>query len=331
MNRMPPLAGMLIIIFAYGPNAKGEERQAPSLPALTQSAGQSPQAASLEAEVDAVSEDQTTLLVRFEGKPVRLAVGAKDLQARLKGLHKGDRVLVAYGAAGAPPELLDLAPRSIPVGSGRRLLVLLITAGAMLGLTAIVLPKRFRELLVGQDGRYSKSKFQAALWFGTVMLTYVAFLWLRWREGGCHLIGGVNIPQNLLLLSGMSAFTFAAAKGITSGKQETARAKALVAGLDPSAAAEKAKNPAKADERRFLNNMLCDDKGIPDIGDFQMLVVTLMAVSVYFAQVYCFLGSIELLTMVTIPDVDTTILAMFGLGQGAYLTKKYAAWTGDES
>jgi hypothetical protein len=53
-----------------------------------------------------------------------------------------------------------------------------------------------------------------------------------------------------------------------------------------------------------------------------------MAVTVYLVQVFCFLGSIELLTVVTIPDVDTTILALFGLGQGAYLTKKYA---GDET
>jgi hypothetical protein len=107
-----------------------------------------------------------------------------------------------------------------------------------------------------------------------VMVTYIAALWFRWREGGGHFIGGVDIPQNLLLLSGMSAFTFAAAKGIIIGKQETARAKALKAGLNPDDAAKKAKSPANADERSFLHNLLCNDKGDPDIGDFQMLMVT---------------------------------------------------------
>lgn len=56
-----------------------------------------------------------------------------------------------------------------------------------------------------------------------------------------------------------------------------------------------------------------------------MLVVTLLAVFVYLFQVYCFLGAMECIKVVQIPDVDTTILAFFGLGQGAYLTKKYAA------
>ena len=55
-----------------------------------------------------------------------------------------------------------------------------------------------------------------------------------------------------------------------------------------------------------------------------MVVITILAVVVYLAQLFAFLGSIELLKVVTIPDVDTTILATFGLGQGAYLTKKYA-------
>jgi hypothetical protein len=34
------------------------------------------------------------------------------------------------------------------------------------------------------------------------------------------------------------------------------------------------------------------------------------------------LGTIEFVKPITLPDVDSTILAGFGLGQGAYLTKK---------
>jgi len=45
---------------------------------------------------------------------------------------------------------------------------------------------------------------------------------------------------------------------------------------------------------------------------------------VYLALVFKFLGSIELLRVVTLPDVDTTILATFGLGKGAYFAKRYA-------
>ena len=67
---------------------------------------------------------------------------------------------------------------------------------------------------------------------------------------------------------------------------------------------------------------MCDDLGNPDIGDYQMVAVTVIAVGVYVTQILGFLGSIQLLHHVTVPDVDSTILATFGLGQGAYLVKK---------
>jgi hypothetical protein len=53
-----------------------------------------------------------------------------------------------------------------------------------------------------------------------------------------------------------------------------------------------------------------------------MLAVTLVAVGMYLLLVFHFLESIEFLKTVSLPDVDTTILAGFGLGQGAYLAKK---------
>jgi hypothetical protein len=54
-----------------------------------------------------------------------------------------------------------------------------------------------------------------------------------------------------------------------------------------------------------------------------MLVVTLLAAVAYLIRIYAFLGQVELIQAVTLPDVDTTLLATFGLGQGAYLTKKF--------
>ncbi|PYQ64806.1 MAG: hypothetical protein DMF53_06675 [Acidobacteria bacterium] len=33
---------------------------------------------------------------------------------------------------------------------------------------------------VGRDNRYSKSKFQIAIWFAIVIIAYVSTLWLRW-------------------------------------------------------------------------------------------------------------------------------------------------------
>ena len=71
-----------------------------------------------------------------------------------------------------------------------------------------------------------------------------------------------------------------------------------------------------------------NDVGVFDFGDFQMLVVTLLAVVMYLILIFHFLGSIEFRTTVSLPDLDTTVLAAFGLGQGAYLTKKAAGNVG---
>ncbi len=126
----------------------------------------------------------------------------------------------------------------------------------------------------------------------------------------------MNIPQNLLLLSGLSALTFGAAKGITTKK------------VDDAVSAGKP-NPKPAANANFPWDLLQDDFRRPDFGDFQMLIVTLLAVGVYLVSVFGSLGLIELLKTMTLPNVDTTILATFGLGQGAYLTKKYAGHAGE--
>lgn len=66
---------------------------------------------------------------------------------------------------------------------------------------------------LGKDGLYSNSKFQAALWFGLLIVTYVSALLLRWWNTSLP-AGGVSIPTNLLMMSGLSALTFAGAKAI---------------------------------------------------------------------------------------------------------------------
>jgi len=219
---------------------------------------------------------------------------------------------------------------SLPPGPRAREWVLLGSAGACFLLTLIFSGFKPTQLIISEDNRYSNSRFQMALWFFVLIATYIAALWLRIWVAGWDFIGGVNIPQNLLLLSGMSALTFAGAKGITAGKTAA-----------PGAAGKKA--PAAA-PNFFLD--LTHNDGIPavaaqpavagqpavaaqaavppqfDFGDFQMLVITLIAVATYIVLIFNFLGTIEYSKVVTLPDVDTTLLAAFGLGQGAYLTKK---------
>src|SRR5208282_5553952 len=160
---------------------------------------------------------------------------------------------------------------------------------------------------------------------------------------GWDFIGGVDIPKNLLVLSGMSALTFAGAKAITGSKIAV-----------PGAADQKASSGEAPDFFRDLthNDGIVEVPGQPkvdakaavgdqaavaakpavkaqykvppqfDFGDFQMLIVTLIAVATYIVLVFNFFGTVEYSKIVSLPDVDTTLLATFGLGQGAYLTKK---------
>lgn len=190
------------------------------------------------------------------------------------------------------------------------------------------------QLIVGEDNRYSNSKFQVALWFFVLITTYVATFALRAKAG---VIGQISIPQNLLLLSGMSAFTYAAAKGITTSKVNDAKAQGIA---DP-------KNTAASPS--LLKNLTHDDGATPiavapagiapgasiallnrgkqpslDLGDTQMVIVTLLAVAAYLYTTLHFMGNSTHLYDATIklPDVDSTILSIFGIGQGAYITKK---------
>jgi hypothetical protein len=52
------------------------------------------------------------------------------------------------------------------------------------------------------------------------------------------------------------------------------------------------------------------------------LLITILAVLIYAITTVEFMRRIEFRRVVTMPDVDATLLALFGLGQAAYLGKK---------
>jgi hypothetical protein len=156
-----------------------------------------------------------------------------------------------------------------------------------------------------------------ALWFGLLIVAYLATVVLRATASNWAFLAGVGIPNNLLLLSGMSTLTFGAAKGITTAKVQAA--------VDSGIPAPKPSTTTP----RFLFDLTHNDNNQLDLGDFQMLVVTVVAVGVYAVIVLHFLGSLEMRSAISLPDVDSTILAAFGLGHGAYLTKKAVGKVGE--
>ena len=288
------------------------------------------------ARVDAIVSDDANLSltdcvqgppdpqkVVCNGKAFHLKVNDLALRAKVKPFHPGDHVRVdikdgselqdIQGAWSYPPE---------GVSAYRRLLVLGACALVLFGIAAAVTRGSPLKFIVGLDIRYSTSKFQVCVWFWILTSTYIATVAFRLFYAGWEFFGGVSIPQNLLVLSGLSAITFGGAKAIT-----TAKADAAAHPVTPPGGVAKAPNPDPKNandpgEERFFRDLFQDDFGHFDFGDFQMLMVTLIAVVMYLTLVFRSLGSVEFLKTVSLPDVDTTILAGFGLGHGAYLAKK---------
>lgn len=285
------------------------------LPVLADAPGSARQRAQVEAVADNPASLQVTEVdpkVPAEDWPSRtFTVTDSGLKAEMKGLRPGDLVWVT--TTGGTVRDVEVQKESV---SFLKILTTLFVVAALLWIIAWICLRGtgygMARFLVGRDNRYSKSKLQIALWFWTVIVAYLSTLYLRWWASVPSLIGGVDIPENLLLLSGISALSFATAKGITQGKENR------------SAAA--AKPPA--DRPRFPTDLVCDDSGQPDLGDFQMVVITLIAVGVYLVQTVDFLSLLHMNAQVSMPDVDPTLLGIFGISHGTYLTKK--AVSGDE-
>ncbi|MGA3042880.1 MAG: hypothetical protein ABSF54_19045 [Bryobacteraceae bacterium] len=215
--------------------------------------------------------------------------------------------------------LQDISPLPIAVQPWEPWAVMIATAIVFLAIT-FILSRNIRGLLfIGEDGRYSNSKTQISLWFGLVVVTYVAAFLMRWVHAG--LIGHISIPTNLLMLSGLSALTFAGAKGITTAKNAAATAK----GGGERTKRKSESTEAALNTASFPGDLLKSDDGQFDLGDYQMMVIVLITVVSYIWIAANFLSNMPQCLSVTLPDVDGTMLAMFGVGQGAYLTKKAVA------
>ena len=261
-----------------------------------------------------VSTDQTYLdLENSQGEVRRFAIQDEAVRETAKGFGKGDLVRVAsrQSADNNSPVVTLLTAARVTVSVRRRITVLFSALLGLIVLTVAITRASPAKLCIGQDGLYSNSQFQLVAWFTALIVSYIAAVWFRSWDIHDGFLAGINIPINILLLSGASALTFGSAKGITANKVEEA---VRTTGVNP-------KLP-KDQIARLFYDLTHNDLGEFDLGDFQMVVITLLSVTMYMLLVFTFLGSLETRRIVSLPDIDTTVLAAFGLGQGAYLTKK---------
>jgi hypothetical protein len=246
-----------------------------------------------------------------------LSVADPDAKARLAKAQAGD--LIKFGAddSAAPSRISTLQGVFRPIGKLPRVAALAGAFAVIAALAAIMLWRSPLAFLIGVDNRYSNSQTQLAAWFGAVATVYLATVVLRLACLGADYIGGVGITENLLGLTGLSALSFGGAKVITTRKIQST---------------PEANQPAvKAAARRpdLLRDLVQNDMQQPDLGDFQMILIAGAAVIVFVMSSFHFLGELELAQQVTLPDIDSTLLASFGIGQGAYLVKKAASKLGE--
>ncbi|WP_199759303.1 hypothetical protein [Rugamonas violacea] len=221
-------------------------------------------------------------------------------------MRPGDGVTAVYRSIDGVNRIRMLEWQYQPVPRWQRWVSLGAAAGLLFLVALLLTGFHPAQLILGVDNRYSSSQFQTVLWFWVVISAYMALVFHRLASAGWSYVGGVDIPSNLLILSGVSVLTFASAKLIS-------RSKAADADVPRNAAAA----PRAAD-------LVQDNAERTDLGDFQMVVITALAVLIYAVSTVEFMERIEFRRVVTMPDVDATLLAIFTLGQAAYLGKKAA-------
>jgi hypothetical protein len=148
----------------------------------------------------------------------------------------------------------------------------------------------------------SLSKLQAALWFFAVFLGYVATYAVRVRHGDVAALG--TLPQNLMLLLALSAGGTLGSKWITGYKVKAGKITKTDAGR-PSA-----------------GDLVADDDGYAAWNKLQLFYFTALAFAVYGIGLVRELQLASADSAPMLPEVDTALVALMGLSQGAYLGKK---------
>jgi hypothetical protein len=280
-------------------------------------------------EVRIKSWHAQTNAIKFERLPdstsYELPVDDADV-SRLKAIPLDTIVRLEFDDKIHPTKIMRLDEIGVSVGAYQRLIAIGVSFLVLLLLATAATRGNPLRFLVGLDNRYSNSQCQIVLWFGLLAVIYVSAVALRIVYLDCNFIGGVGITANVIALTGLSALSFGGAKVITTQKTSSSAPATGVLNI-PSQLLRPQKTPALGPH--LLTDLFQNDRGDADFGDFQMILVTLAAVAIYFSSAFVFLGTLWPDKTITLPDLDTTLLSAFGLGQGAYLIKKAAMKPGE--
>jgi hypothetical protein len=126
----------------------------------------------------------------------------------------------------------------------------------------------------------------------------------------------VQIPSNLILAMGLSSLTMLAAKGVTTSYAESGLVQKPENGPEAEAKSGSKSNP------EVKGGLFLDDEGKPDLSKIQIMGWTFIALGVFVGMVINTISTSALPQ--GLPNIDSTVLALMGIGQGAYVGKKLA-------
>jgi hypothetical protein len=244
--------------------------------------------------------------------PRRLTV-PDDLAAIAGGLAAGDHVSIGTDGNGKLYLLRTITCLiSWPQAAGA--VALAFTASWVLLL--IVTSGHPWVFIIGIDQRLSNSQTQAYLWFIVLVSVYLAAFALRLYH--TSFFGGIGAPVDLLALAGISAGSFAGARA--SNWVQTSRS---------DGGAQKPPGSLTGSRWERLQDLFKNDAGQYDLGDFQMIALTVAAVAIYIVISVDALTSLSFTRHVDLPQVDETLIGGTAISQGAYLLKKFASPLGN--
>jgi hypothetical protein len=179
------------------------------------------------------------------------------------------------------------------------------------------------QLILGEDGVPSTSKFQFLCWTAVVLFAYVTIFFFKGHASGFSVLS--NFPTNLLLAMGISATSAVGAKAIASNSASAAAASAptLVSVAQSPTAPDGTSTqtvtviPLTAPK---LGGILLADDGSPDPSKIQLIMWTVIAIGVFLVRV----GHTLAYDLRELPDIDRTLMVLMGLGHTAYLGQKIA-------
>jgi IPT/TIG domain len=157
----------------------------------------------------------------------------------------------------------------------------------------------FVALLNGHDGRWSTSKASAVLWTYAVWFAFIATLIHTGAKGLEHAV----LKQQYLLLLGIPVAAAVVAKGITQSKVQD--------GQLPT----KQPDGTETNVLSGVGQLVADDRGRPDLLDFQYFGFTLILLAYFFTK---FLGN----ESVGLPELPDTLVGLSGVSAAGYLGKK---------